>query len=93
MELGEYLDWIAYYDAEPWGESRADQRLAVQLHYSLSPWMSEASSEPPSLAYPYFEDAAIAAAEVAAAQAEYRELEEVWRAAVSRETGRGRGSV
>ena len=90
MELGEYLDWIAYYAAEPWGESRADQRLAVQLHYSLSPWMSEASAEPPSLAYPYFEDLAEAAAEVAAAQAEYRRLEDQWRAAVSRETAGGK---
>jgi hypothetical protein len=86
LDLAEYLDWIAYYAAEPWGESRADQRLAVQLHYTLSPWMPEDSADPPSLLYPYFEDPDEAAAAIVAAQAEYQRLEAAWISEVEKQT-------
>jgi hypothetical protein len=89
LDVAELADWLAYWDAEPWGEPRADQRLAVSLWYQLSPWMQDEAGEPPALAYPYFEDPAEAAAEIAAAREEYQRLEAEWSAAVSSSTGPG----
>ena len=88
LDLQEYLDWQEYWNAEPWGDLRADQRLAVQLHYTLSPWMPADSDEPPSLAYPYFEDPEEAAAEIIAAQQEYQRLEAAWIAELEEQKGK-----
>lgn len=86
LDVAELVDWLAYWDVEPWGEARADERMGVQLYYQLSPWMDSEAAEPPSLAYPYFEDPEEAAAAIAAAREEYQRLEAEWAAAVMRET-------
>jgi hypothetical protein len=60
--------------------------MSVQLYYQLSPWMSEDAADPPALSFPYFEDPAEAAAEIAAAREEYQRLEAEWVTAVASET-------
>lgn len=55
MTAGELADWIAYYDREPWGETRADLRLSVIAQYTLAPHMRHRSAELPKTIYPYYE--------------------------------------
>ena len=53
----EWIRWQAYYEIEPWGEERADGRLAVEIAYLLTPYLPT-GTELPDLAWPYFgEDA------------------------------------
>jgi hypothetical protein len=56
IDWEELLWWQAYYDLEPWGDERADARLAVGVAYQLAPYLPE-GTELPSLAWPYYGDA------------------------------------
>lgn len=89
LDVAELADWLAYWDVEPWGETRADERMGVGLYYQLSPYMTDDAGDPPELTYPYFPDPVQAAAEIAAAREAYRQQEAEWAEAVSRETGIG----
>ena len=53
----EFLEWEALYDAEPWGETRADARQAVAIHYLLAPYLPKDDSrhqEWPEVFWPYW---------------------------------------
>lgn len=91
IDLDELLGWLAYWSAEPWGEMRADQRMAVGLYYQLLPWMDSAADEPPALEYPYFDDPEETAAAIKSAVEEYRKADEHWRAEIDRMCGRKTG--
>jgi hypothetical protein len=86
LDVAELVDWLAYWEVEPWGDRRADERIGVELYYQLSPWMDQDAGDSPSLSYPYFEDPAAAAAEIAVARAEYQRLEAEWSAAVAKKS-------
>lgn len=50
----QFAQWQDYYQRNPWGEGRADQRQAVLLQYLFAPFM-RGGKELPSLQFPYFE--------------------------------------
>lgn len=47
--------WMQFWEQEPWGEIRADQRAAAQALWNTAPYAGEGASLP-SLTYPYFRD-------------------------------------
>lgn len=51
----QYREWVQYFELEPWGELRADQRHAAGVLWSISPYLKE-HTELPELHYPYFAD-------------------------------------
>ena len=51
----EWLDWLAYYSLQPWGETRADQRQEALLGTLAAPLMG-AGYQMPALRYPYETD-------------------------------------
>lgn len=73
----EWLTWCAWYELEPWGESRADLRQSVGIAYHLAPYLA-AGAELPAVTWPYFEEAEQldVAAMQAAAEAERQRWEE-----------------
>lgn len=51
----QFQEWEAYYDAEPWGEQRADLRGAA----TIAIWagmMAGSNKKPPSPFFPYWEE-------------------------------------
>ena len=46
---------MARYEQQPWGEHRADQRVAASVLNLLAPYMKE-WHEPPLLFFPYTDD-------------------------------------
>lgn len=55
MTAEQFMRWEQYYEAEPWGESREDNRQAANTLVGLAPWQP-ATASLPDLHYPYFED-------------------------------------
>ena len=55
MTAEQFMRWEKYYEQEPWGENRADQREAANTLYGLAPWLP-VTAMLPDLHYPYFED-------------------------------------
>ena len=55
ITYSQWLGWLAYYNAEPWGELRADLRGLVQAQFVNAHRMPP-GFELPSPTYPYWED-------------------------------------
>ena len=85
LDLQEYLDWEAYYEAEPWGDRRADDRQAVLIAYLLSPWLPKGTKHP-RLEYPYFDE--LEPIDSKAAQQAADEWAERWKAWEAERHGR-----
>jgi hypothetical protein len=45
MTARQFEDWIAAYEADPWGEERADMRMARQVWATLQPHSKKALKE------------------------------------------------
>jgi hypothetical protein len=48
------LDWLAFYELDPWGQRREDLRAGMLAALLLAPWSE--TIEPPNLTWPYFDD-------------------------------------
>lgn len=90
LDLDQWRDWIAYYDIEPWGETRADQRQMALLGWLFSPF---GNSPPPQAEYPYFEheafDAEAASQQLAEHQQRIRDELAEWENERARRNGNG----
>jgi hypothetical protein len=45
LSFREFEDWIAAYDADPWGEERADMRMARLVWATLQPYSKRKLNE------------------------------------------------
>lgn len=52
MSYEDWLFWCRYDDEDPWGELRADMRMASVVANILAPWCGGAGRTP-DLIYPY----------------------------------------
>lgn len=52
----EWIEWLAWWELEPWGEPRADLRQSVGIAYQLAPYLP-AGRELPRLIWPYYDEA------------------------------------
>lgn len=73
----EWIDWLAYWEIEPWGEARADERAAAGICYQLAPYLPK-EMDLPQLAYPYFESSVPTREEIEEMQRAVREHTERW---------------
>ena len=55
IDAEEWRGWLDYWNVEPWGELRADQRAAAQALWNTAPYAGEGASLP-DLTFPYFKD-------------------------------------
>lgn len=55
LTLAQYQEWVAFYELEPFGDLRADQRQAAGVLWGISPYLKE-HTDLPDLHYPYFDE-------------------------------------
>jgi hypothetical protein len=55
MPASLFVWWLRFYELEPWGDQRADQRAAAQAMWNTAPYAAS-DTELPSLQFPYFEN-------------------------------------
>lgn len=49
----EYLDWLALYNCDPWGEDRADLRARTVAIATVAPWAKRGWHPSPTAFMPY----------------------------------------
>ena len=55
IDATQWHGWIEFWNVEPWGDLRADQRAAAQALWNTAPYAG-ANSKLPDLTFPYFKD-------------------------------------